>query len=107
MKNLFKTILSISLLLCCFSLLIFSPSKANALIIESKTTDTVPSRNYTVVIDAGHGGSDPGSIGYKTKGHEAELNLKLSNLLKEKLEKAGINEGDSVRMYDLEFDFVY
>ena len=47
--------------------------------IEStKQTDTVPSRNYTVVIDPGHGGTDPGSIGYKTNVHEADLNLKLS-----------------------------
>lgn len=54
-------------------------------------SDTVPSRNYTVIIDAGHGGSDPGSIGYKTKIHEDVLNLKMSFLLKTKLEKAGIN----------------
>ena len=54
-------------------------------------SDTVPSRNYTVVIDPGHGGSDPGSIGYKTKIHEDELNLKMSLMLKNKLEKAGIN----------------
>ena len=54
-------------------------------------SDTVPSRNYTVVIDAGHGGSDPGSIGYKTKVHEDKLNLKMSKLLKKKLESAGIN----------------
>lgn len=54
-------------------------------------TDTVPSRNYTVVIDAGHGGSDPGSIGYKTKTHEADLNLKMTYMLKTKLENAGIN----------------
>ncbi len=63
--------------------------------LDEQTTqtnsDTVPSRNYTVVIDAGHGGTDPGSIGYKTKVHEDELNLKLSKLLKTKLEKAGIN----------------
>ena len=57
----------------------------------SKHTDTVPSRNYTVVIDPGHGGSDPGSIGYKTKIHEDELNLKMSKILKHKLENAGIN----------------
>ena len=25
-------------------------------------TDTTPSKNYTIVIDAGHGGPDPGSI---------------------------------------------
>ena len=54
-------------------------------------TDTVPSRNYTVVIDPGHGGTDPGSIGYKTKIHESTLNLKMGLLLKNKLEKAGIN----------------
>ena len=59
--------------------------------ISSAPTDTVPSRNYTVVVDAGHGGSDPGSIGYKSKTHEAVLNLKLSKMLKEKLESAGIN----------------
>ena len=57
---------------------------------DIKEVDTLPSHNYTVVIDAGHGGSDPGSIGYKTKVHEADLNLKLSKMLKEKLEKAGI-----------------
>ena len=59
--------------------------------IEEIQSDTVPSRNYTVVIDPGHGGSDPGSIGYKTKVHEDELNLKMSKLLKTKLEDAGIN----------------
>ncbi len=60
---------------------------------ESKqaNSDTVPSRNYTVMIDPGHGGTDPGSIGYKTKIHEDVLNLKMSLMLKDKLEKAGIN----------------
>lgn len=58
---------------------------------EPVNSDTIPSRNYTVVIDPGHGGTDPGSIGYKTKVHEDELNLKMSLLLREKLEKAGIN----------------
>ena len=58
---------------------------------EIKEVDTVPSHNYTVVIDAGHGGSDPGSIGYKTKIHEADLNLKLSKMLQEKLKASGIN----------------
>ena len=63
-----------------------------AFALENPTpTDTVPSRNYTVVIDPGHGGTDPGSIGYKTKVHEDELNLKMSKLLKNKLEDAGIN----------------
>ena len=57
----------------------------------SKPTDTSPSKNYTIVIDAGHGGPDPGSIGFKTKTYEADLNLKISNMLKEKLEASEIN----------------
>ena len=58
---------------------------------DLKEVDTVPSQNYTVVIDAGHGGTDPGSIGYKTKIHEADLNLKLAKMLQKKLKHAGIN----------------
>ena len=73
----------------CSFLYVFNKSVAFA---ENTTpVDTVPSRNYTVVIDAGHGGSDPGSIGYKTKVHEADLNLKMTYMLKSKLEGAGIN----------------
>lgn len=73
--------------------LFYTQTFNNSVAITENTlqTDTVPSRNYTVVIDPGHGGTDPGSIGYKTKVHESELNLKLSLLLKHKLEKAGIN----------------
>lgn len=73
--------------LCSFSPALNSAFAAN----EVKEVDTVPSHNYTVVIDAGHGGTDPGSIGYKTKVHEADLNLKLSKMLQEKLKQAGIN----------------
>lgn len=53
-------------------------------------TDIPPSLSYTIVVDPGHGGIDPGSIGYKTKVKESELNLKLSLMLAEKLRKVGI-----------------
>lgn len=58
---------------------------------EFEQTDTIPSQTYTVVLDAGHGGTDPGSIGYKTKVKESDLNLKLVKMLEKKLESAGIN----------------
>lgn len=88
----FVTFLFIFLVVCsfCFSL---APTgvKVCSAVSDPLPADTVPSRNYTVVIDAGHGGVDPGSIGYKTKVKEADLNLKLSKILKKKLEDAGIN----------------
>ena len=92
--NIFNHFLFIILAFCVF-LFPQTGSQSSTFAIssteQSKQTDTVPSRNYTVVIDPGHGGSDPGSIGYKTKVNEADLNLKLSKMLQTKLEKAGIN----------------
>lgn len=75
-------------ILICF-ILVFSLS----LIIDSKnsvTANTHEILNYTVVIDAGHGGVDPGSIGYKTKVKESDINLSVANILAEKLKKFGI-----------------
>ena len=91
MKIKFLHIYLVFFAIFAFFIFPFSYKQCLALNESLSQTDTVPSRNYTVVIDPGHGGSDPGSIGYKTKVHEADLNLKLSLLLKTKLEKAGIN----------------
>ena len=41
----------------------------------------VSAKDFTVVIDAGHGGLDPGSIGYKTKVRESDVNLTISKKL--------------------------
>lgn len=90
----------LSCFLVCGSISLTASLKGHSQAVQLNSTyeqdaetpaDTVPSRNYTVVIDPGHGGSDPGSIGYKTKIKESELNLKLSKILKQKLEAAGIN----------------
>ena len=72
-----------SLLLFALSCIFFANTTAYAA-GDIKEVDTVPTRNYTVVIDAGHGGTDPGSIGYKSKVHEADLNLKLAKMLQKK-----------------------
>ncbi len=83
------TLLTIFLLTTSFA--VFGKSFAAHATGEIKEVDNVPGHNYTVVVDAGHGGTDPGSIGYKTKTKEADLNLKLSKMLEEKLKASGIN----------------
>ena len=45
----------------------------------------------TVILDAGHGGVDPGSVGRKSKITESELNLKISLKLSEYLKAGGFN----------------
>lgn len=67
------------------------PTQLNNDVVETQKNDNSPRNNYTIVIDAGHGGPDPGSIGYKTKVYESEINLKISKMLQLKLEEAGIN----------------
>ena len=57
---------------------------------DENSAYTPPSINYTIVVDPGHGGADPGSIGYKTKVKESDLNLKLSLMLADKLRTVGI-----------------
>ncbi len=50
-----------------------------------------PSLGLTIVLDAGHGGVDPGSVGRKTKVTESELNLKITLKLSEYLKAGGFN----------------
>lgn len=50
-----------------------------------------PNMGLTIVIDPGHGGIDPGSIGRTTSVTESELNLKISNKLKLLLDKNDFN----------------
>ena len=66
---------------------------------DSVINDVKPDVNVSgkklVVIDAGHGGEDPGAVGYNSSGnavaYESHINLAISLLVGEKLEKDGIN----------------
>ena len=56
-----------------------------------ETIETSPKIGYTIVLDAGHGGVDPGSVGRVTKITESELNLIFVNKLEHLLLSSGIN----------------
>lgn len=58
-------------------------------ITKSAFANTDESLDYAIVIDAGHGGLDPGSIGYKTKVKESVINLSVAKKLEKKLKEAG------------------
>ncbi|MEG1752153.1 MAG: N-acetylmuramoyl-L-alanine amidase [Clostridia bacterium] len=49
-----------------------------------------PKTEFVIVIDAGHGGRDGGSVGINTKVTESELNLRYAFSLKTKCENYGI-----------------
>ncbi|MBQ9790454.1 MAG: N-acetylmuramoyl-L-alanine amidase [Clostridia bacterium] len=90
-KHLIETLSAPLIIFLC---VIFATVIISSFVLESVTassnTDT-PSIGYTVVIDAGHGGLDPGSIGYKTKVRESDVNLAISKKLETELKKAGIS----------------
>ena len=69
-------------------------------VVESKG---VPRPKYVIVIDAGHGGRDDGSIG-ATGTKESEINLKIAKTLKVYLETLGIKvvltRADDNGLYD-------
>lgn len=65
------------LLLCCF--------------IPKIASVTSPKTKYTVVIDAGHGGIDGGSVGVSTGVIEANLNLDYAKCLRQMLTDFGFN----------------
>ncbi len=56
--------------------------------IKSKDLNTELQMKKTVVVDPGHGGSDPGAVAGKYK--EKDLNLQVAKILKEMLADAGV-----------------
>lgn len=66
---------------------IYVPSKTSIFNIDSKE---IQSRGYyKVFIDAGHGGSDPGALGFGYR--ESDLNLQIAKKVETKLKSKGID----------------
>lgn len=91
MKN-FRCFIFVLILFCSFAVLVVpsTVAKFGYAAEGDNSATTPPSVGYTIVVDPGHGGIDPGSIGYKTKTRESDLNLKLSLMLAEKLRAVGV-----------------
>ena len=92
MKKIFFKILSKGQLFffCTICAFVFS----SAVTLDAVSASNLSSREsplYSVIIDPGHGGLDPGSIGFKTKAKESDINLSVSLYLYKMLCDFGIN----------------
>ena len=88
LKKLF--LLIIPLLVCSIvlsSTIIYK--NRNALSVDTRISNDLP----VIIIDAGHGGDDPGAVGYNSSGkavaYESHINLAIALLVGEKLEQSG------------------
>ena len=66
---------------------IYVPSEISKVNIESRGAH--PRGYYKVFIDAGHGGTDPGALGYGYR--ESDLNLQVAKKVESKLKSKGID----------------
>ena len=60
---------------------------SSILVFSTVMETSIPKPQYTVVIDAGHGGKDGGAVGRTTGVTESYLNLQYSLLLREIFEQ--------------------
>lgn len=75
--------------LCMTLLLLLGMIIVSRKLSQLVTSENVQAQNDIVVIDAGHGGDDPGKVGVN-KALEKDINLKIAEKVKTHLEENGI-----------------
>lgn len=78
------------IIVCIITFLFVLTSSISLDLAYTKEISADERYDFIVVVDAGHGGLDPGSIGYKTKVKESEINLSVAKKLEGMLTKIGI-----------------
>lgn len=93
MKNMFFLIKLKSVLKFIFGfVLCVSVGVVSSLILNKiNQTNSSSKLNYTIVLDAGHGGIDGGSVGQNTSAKESDLNLAVTKKLESLLTSFGFN----------------
>lgn len=65
--------------------LVVTEGDMSAVMARLEQLKTLPSDKTIILLDVGHGGFDPGSIGLDTGVHEDELNLQVARFVAQKL----------------------
>ena len=69
--------------------LVVTEGDMSAVMARLEQLKTLPSDKTVILLDVGHGGCDPGSIGLDTGVHEDELNLQVARFVAQKLGEKG------------------
>ena len=69
--------------------LVVTEGDMSAVMARLEQLKTLPSDKTIILLDVGHGGFDPGSIGLDTGVHEDELNLQVARFVAQKLGEKG------------------
>ncbi|MFV0288725.1 MAG: N-acetylmuramoyl-L-alanine amidase [Mycoplasmatales bacterium] len=64
-------------------------TNAKGYLVYAKTLSELPENEYDIIIDPGHGGDDSGAIGIDNVTYEKDVNLTISEYLKEQLTAMG------------------
>lgn len=98
MRKRFEIIMSVMMIMMVLVASIYYNSGANQVFASKQKKDKESKKHerndefkdITIVIDAGHGGYDPGKVGINDK-LEKDINLDIALKLKDKCEEAGMN----------------